>query len=168
MLEISKDNYKKTFLVTLFGIAFGYLEASVVVYLRQLFYPSGFSIPLKLSFPYIIFAKTPFLNPIPLDILLTEIFREVSTMVILFTVAFISGNTWKEKLAFFLLPFGVWDIFYYIFLKLLIGWPPFLFTLDVLFLIPVPWIAPVWMPVLASVLFILTALVLLKGTKQAV
>ncbi|MFH1368091.1 MAG: hypothetical protein ABII64_03090 [Elusimicrobiota bacterium] len=165
MFRISKENSFKLLWLTLFGIAFGYVEAAVVVYLRALFYPGGFNIPLTLGFPFIYFGTTPFLQPVSHNILLAETGREAATILMLASVAFLSGKTLKQKLAFFLLPFAVWDIFYYVFLKVLIGWPASLSTLDVLFLIPVPWISPVWLPLSASLLIIFCSLYLLSKEK---
>ena len=49
----------------------------------------------------------------------------------------------------------MWDIFYYVFLKIICGWPHSLFDWDVLFLLPLPWWGPVLAPVLISLLLIL-------------
>ncbi len=143
-------------LVTLFAIAMGYVESAVVVYLRALYYPDGFVVPLQVGFPYIRFTRIPdFEGRIPPHILRTEIGREVATIVMLVTLAWLAGANPVQKLAVFLLAFGVWDIFYYVFLRVLIGWPRSLRTLDVLFLIPVPWIGPVWLPVSISLVMVL-------------
>jgi hypothetical protein len=161
-LKISKDNLTKLFLLTLFGAGFGYVEAAVVVYLRAFSYPSGFDIPEVLVFPFIRFGNLPFLQPVPFKILLTEIGRETATILTLASVAWLAAKAFRQKLAFFLWAFAAWDIFYYIFLKIIIGWPKTLGVLDVLFLIPVPWIAPVWFPVAASLLMMTTCLLLLS------
>lgn len=150
-------------LVTLFAIAMGYVEAAVVVYLRALYYPDGFPIPVKLGALPIRFTRIPeFENRMPQSMLRTEVGREVATIVMLASLALLVGSTPAQMLGVFLLAFGVWDIFYYVFLKLLIRWPESLKTLDVLFLIPVPWIGPVWLPVSVSVVMVAagTALVL--------
>ncbi|GIV21472.1 MAG: hypothetical protein KatS3mg023_3223 [Armatimonadota bacterium] len=142
-------------LVTLFAIAMGYVEAAVVVYLRALYYPDGFPVPVKLGAVPIRFTRIPeFENRMPRRILRTEIGREAATIVMLFSLALLAGHNPMQMLGVFLLAFGVWDIFYYLFLKVLIRWPESLKTLDVLFLIPVPWIAPVWLPVSVSTLMI--------------
>ena len=120
----------------LFSIAMGFLEASVVVYLRQLYYPEGFSFPLKIM---------------ALDALSVEYLREFSSLVMLFSLAIIAGRNFHERFAYFLLCFGIWDIFYYIWLKVLLNWPQSLLTWDILFLIPVIWAGPVLAPVLCAV-----------------
>lgn len=149
-------------LVTLFAIAMGYVEAAVVVYLRTLYYPDGFPIPVKIGAIPIRFTRIPkFEGRMPQSILRTEIWREVATIVMLVCLALLVGETPLQMLAVFLLAFGVWDIFYYLFLKVLIDWPGSLKTLDVLFLIPVPWIGPVWLPIGASTLMIIAGVAVL-------
>ena len=135
-------NSLKTTLIwlTLFSIAMGYLETSVVVYLRELYYPDGFDFPL---------------TPIQPSIAITEFWREVATLVMLWGIGTLTGRNKTEKFAFFLYSFAVWDIFYYVFLKVLLGWPASLFTWDILFLIPVPWVGPVLAPCLVSFTMIL-------------
>lgn len=126
--------------VTLFAIAMAYLESAIVVYLRALIYPGGFGFPLIM---------------VDNRIILTEVLREVSTLVMLLTVSIITGRNFTEKFAWFIYCFGVWDIFYYLFLKLLLGWPESLMTWDVLFFVPITWIGPVITPVIASLTMIL-------------
>ena len=124
----------------LFAVAMGYFEAAVVVYLRELYYPEGFSFPLK---------------PISMRLIVIEFFREVATIVMLLTVAGLAGRKFWERFGFFIVLFGVWDIFYYIWLKVTINWPLSLFEWDILFLIPLPWLGPVIAPVLIALLMII-------------
>lgn len=147
---------QEVLLVALFAIAMGYMEAAAVVYLRTLYYPNGFPIPVKLGVAPIRFTRIPeFEGRMPPSILRTEIGREVATIVMLACLALLVGETPLQMLGTFLLAFGVWDISYYIFLKVLIRWPQSLKTLDVLFLIPVPWIGPVWLPISISTLMVI-------------
>ena len=118
----------------------GYLEAAVVVYLRQIYYPGGFAFPLNATM----------LKPI----LLVESGREAATLVMLAVIAWLSGRNRLERFSWFLIVFGVWDISYYLGLKAILGWPPSLLTWDILFLIPIPWVAPVLAPVLVDALMI--------------
>jgi hypothetical protein len=118
-------------IITLFTIAMGYLESAVVVYLREIFYPGGFAFPLK--------SMTG-------RIAVTEVFRELATMIMLAGIGYLAGKNWIQRFGIFLYAFGIWDIFYYIFLYILIGWPPSLLTWDILFLIPVTWVGPVLAP----------------------
>ncbi|MEX0736796.1 MAG: hypothetical protein WD182_05090 [Bacteroidota bacterium] len=132
--------------VILFAIAFAFVESSVVVYLRALYYPEGFQFPLKLLGNHH---------------LAVELAREGATLVMLAAVGMIAGVTRWERFAYFLIAFGVWDIFYYIWLKVAIGWPASILDWDILFLIPVPWIGPVIAPVLVSVLMIVAGFLIL-------
>lgn len=148
----------KTFIwLTIFSIAMGYLETAVVVYLRKIYYPEGFGFPL---------------NPIGNDIVITELFREVSTLIMLIGIAVLAGKNAIQRFAFFLFSFAVWDIFYYVFLYVLLGWPQSLMTWDILFLIPIPWVGPVLSPLIITVLMILFASIIvffdLKGIKARV
>lgn len=141
--------------VTLFATAMGYVEAAVVVYLRDHYYPNGFPVPVQLGRAPIRFTRIPeFEGRMPLRTLRTEVGREAATIIMLLTLALLGGESLRHGLGVFLLAFGVWDITYYLFLKLLIRWPESLKTLDVLFLIPVPWIGPVWLPVSISAVMI--------------
>ncbi|AFH47990.1 Hypothetical protein IALB_0278 [Ignavibacterium album JCM 16511] len=141
---------RKILVVFLFSMVMAYLESAVVVYLRELYYPSGFTFPLKI---------------IPDKILIIELGRELATIIMLVTIALIAGKIFVEKVAYFLFAFGVWDIFYYIWLKVFINWPASLLTDDLLFLIPVPWISPVLAPVLVSVIFISFSILALRQTE---
>ena len=143
--------------LTIFSIAMGFLETAVVVYLRKIYYPDGFSFPL---------------NPIDKDIVITELLREVATMIMLVGIAIIAGKNTVQRFAFFLFSFAVWDIFYYVFLYVLIGWPQSIMTWDILFLIPIPWIGPVLSPLIITFQMILLASIIVffdkKGTKALV
>ena len=135
-----------------FAVAMAYVEAAVVAYLRLLYYPDGFSIEGAAS-----------LQCVPPSALAIEIGREAATIVMLVAVAFLSaGKNWWVRLAHFMWAFALWDIFYYIWLYVLLRWPPGPMTVDVLFLIPKPWIAPVFVPVVISLLMIGSALAILR------
>ncbi|MCE5250931.1 hypothetical protein LLG96_11990 [bacterium] len=123
--------------VVLFAVAMGYFEAVVVVYLRGMYYPDGFSFPLQNA---------------PARMIGIEFFREAATVVMLMTVAALAGRKFWERFGYFLILFGIWDIFYYVFLRVTIDWPGSLVEWDVLFLIPLPWIGPVIAPSLVAAL----------------
>ena len=121
--------------LALYALAMAYVEAAVVVDLRALYYPNGFAFPLA---------------PMPPAMTLVEVGREAATLVMLLAVAAVAApDAWRRFLLFAFL-FGVWDIFYYVWLLALVRWPASLLDRDVLFLIPVPWIAPVLAPLLVS------------------
>ncbi len=128
-------------LVTAFAVAFAFVESSVVVYLRALYYPEGFSFPLK------------FMGQQHVAI---ELAREAATLVMLAVVGGIAGSSRWDRVAYFAVVFGVWDIFYYVWLKVSLNWPVTLTDWDILFLIPVPWVGPVVAPVAISLLLIVT------------
>lgn len=135
---------EKFLLLAVFGIAMAHFEGVVVVYLRKVLGISNTESNIELidKFPkrYILFEKT----------------REVATIVMLATLAILVGESWFDKMVVFLWTFAFWDLFYYLSLYILIKWPPSLTTIDVLFLIPKPWIAPVWLPVGISSITIIT------------
>ncbi len=135
---------KTILLLTLFSIAMGFMESAVVIYLRELYYPTGFKFPLV---------------PIQPAIALTEFLREAATLIMLITIGAIASKNKTQRFCFFLFCFAVWDIFYYLFLKVFLNWPESFFTPDILFLIPVPWVGPVIAPCIAS--FTMLALMLL-------
>jgi len=140
--------FLKLFFLAIFGIAMAHLEGVVVVYLRK-----ALGI-LDTESNKISVGKFPkrFLN--------IEISREAATIIMLVAIAYLVGSTWLERGIFFLWTFAFWDLFYYISLYILIKWPPTFKTIDVLFLIPVPWIAPVWFPIGVSALTIIVISVL--------
>jgi hypothetical protein len=118
-----------------YGAAMGFLEAAVVVYLRALYYPGGFSFPL-----------------VPMDPrhVAIEAAREAATLVMILAVAWAAAESLWQVLIGFALAFGVWDLVYYAGLKVLLGWPASVLDSDVLFLIPSLWIGPVWAPALIA------------------
>lgn len=137
--------------VTLFSIAMGMLESSVVIYLRELYYPDGFHFPLR---------ETSY------TIAITELFRELATLIMLLGIGVLAGKNKQERFAWFIYSFAIWDIFYYMFLYLLISWPLSLTEWDVLFLLPIMWVGPVWAPILLSLLMISLALCILHFSKH--
>ncbi len=135
---------EKLLFIFLLSVAFGFLEAATVIYLRSMYYPGGFSFPLN-SF-------------LDLHIYFVEILREAATMLIIFSAAALCWKDLKRRFLTFFLIFGIWDIFYYVFLKIFLDWPAVMSEFDVLFLIPITWTGPVWAPVCVSVIFIASAL----------
>lgn len=151
-MQAKSTNYKTTVIWSIiFSIAMGFLEAVVVVYLRQLYYPQGFNFPLQ---------------SMALPILKIEYLRELATMVMLCGISYIAGRTLYSRFAYFIFNFAIWDIFYYVWLKALLNWPESLFTWDVLFLIPIVWAGPVLAPIICSLTMILLAGVILHFEHQ--
>jgi len=136
-------------LLALFGIGMAHLEGVTVVYLRK-----------ALGF-FDTQSNTEVLKEIPKRIIFIEKTREVATILMLVTLALIVGQTWIDTMLVFLWTFAFWDLFYYLSLYILIKWPSNFTTIDVLFLIPRPWIAPVWIPIGISSITIITIAVLM-------
>lgn len=123
--------------VALFAVAMAYLEAAVVVYLRRL-----------------VGVVEPWRDPSVYDptVAVIELGREAATLLMLVALGWACGRNAPSRAGFALFAFGVWDIFYYVWLKILIGWPASLLTPDILFLIPLPWWGPVITPILIAIL----------------
>jgi len=140
----------KLSLLALFGIAMAHLEGVVVVYLRK-------ALGMLDSE-----SNKESIEKFPERYLKIEMTREAATIIMLVVIAYLVGGSWLERGVLFLWTFAFWDLFYYLSLYILIKWPPKLTTLDVLFLIPKPWIAPVWFPIGVSglTIFIIAALYL--------
>jgi hypothetical protein len=149
--EPLKTTFRRLCIAVVFSIAFGYIEAAVVVYLREIFHPGGFTFPLTA------FGKTP----ASVRILLTEIGREAATIVLIFTGAWLFGRNRQQRFAYFMVIFAIWDIFYYVWLKVLLDWPASMMDWDILFFIPVTWASPVFYPVLISMTLFVFAVVML-------
>jgi hypothetical protein len=151
---MDNNRYIKTIIwVSIFGIAMAYVESAVVVYLRDIFHPEGFEFPMKEIDDYKI---------------IVEVFREAATIIMLVSVAAIAGKKFWERCAYFMLSFGVWDVFYYVWLKVILDWPATVFDWDVLFLIPLPWIGPVIAPVSVAVLMIVFGIIMIRSIQGGV
>jgi hypothetical protein len=127
-------------IVVMFAIAMAWIEAATVYYLRVLV---GRLDPYQA-------------NPLPIHGALgpVELVREAATLVMLLAVGMLAGRTWQTRLGYSAIAFGVWDIFYYVFLKVIYDWPKSLFDWDILFLLPLPWWGPVLAPVSVASLMI--------------
>ena len=143
---------EKFLLLALFGIAMAHLEGVTVVYLRKALglndLQSNEELLEKFTKNYIFIEKT----------------REAATILMLVILALLVGKTWLDMVVVFLWTFAFWDLFYYLSLYVLTKWPPNLAAIDVLFLIPRPWIAPVWVPIGISSIVITTIAVLLLAS----
>lgn len=135
-------------LLAVFGITMAHLEGVVVVYLRK-------ALGMLDSE-----SNKESVDKFPKRYLNIEMTREAATIIMLVAIAYLAGTTWPERGIFFLWTFAFWDLFYYVSLYILIKWPPSLKTIDVLFLIPKPWIAPVWFPVCVSSVTIIGIIIL--------
>jgi hypothetical protein len=134
---------RKLLYIFIFSVAFAFVEAAVVIYLRTIYYPEGFHFPLTRIIDY---------N------LKIEFFRELATIIMMFSLGALLARKFWEGFGYFLIIFGIWDIFFYLWLKAAINWPSSIFEPDILFLIPIPWIGPVLAPVLISITMIIIGL----------
>jgi hypothetical protein len=109
----------------------------------KIYYPGGFQFPLV---------------PLESSIALVELFREAATIIMLLGIGILSAKTTALRFAHFIFCFAVWDLFYYLFLWIFLGWPDSIFTWDILFLIPIPWVGPVITPCIVSITMAILAL----------
>ncbi len=137
--------------MTAYTIAIAFLESAVVIYLRELYYPVEFKFPVA---------------PIARHVAITELFRELATMVMLLAPAALLTTKRLERFAWFCFCFGVWDIFYYVFLKAVLDWPASLLDWDILFLVPVVWVGPVLAPCIISLGLIALGCILLEKRRS--
>jgi hypothetical protein len=157
--KVTREQRRGLVALLLFGSAFGYVEAAVVYYLRDLMHfhtsyvISGYHALLNLGF--ITFTSPIHSLQISPHVSKVEVAREATTIIIPLSVAYIAGKTGKQRFGAFLVSFASWDIMYYVFLKVLDNWPSSLFTKDVYFLIPVTSVGPVLTPLVISVLLLI-------------
>jgi len=163
---ISSEWKRATAALLLFGVSFGYVEAAVVDYLealnqpvRERFHPARGRDDL---FPLLTLEQVRAAGPDELRLLQAELAREAATLVMLGAVALAVAGGGAAWLAAFMIAFGVWDISFYAFLKVLLHWPQSLLTWDLLFLLPVPWAGPVLAPVLVALSMIGMGFVILR------
>lgn len=153
-MRTGSSRWTRLAVVAIYAAAMALVEAMVVYYLRKLFalqYGAVFA-PGRFSFPHAYLRH--------------EQIREAATIVMLLAVAFLAGRGLLQKLAYFLFAFGVWDIGYYVALKVMLDWPASLGTRDLLFLTPREWWAPVWQPLLVATAFVVAALLLLLRARR--
>ena len=140
-MKINQSSISRWLFVVIYAIAMAWVESAVVFYLRSM---------IDRIEPY-----QPDPLPISGGFASVELPREFATLVMLFIIGVLAGRTWRARFGYAVVAFGVWDIFYYVFLKMICGWPHSLLDWDVLFLLPLPWWGPVLAPVLISLLMIL-------------
>lgn len=127
--------------VALYALAMAWVEAAVVSYLRIIANQPDPYLPSTVDFP--------------MPLVRTEMGREAATLIMLLAVGWLAGRTWRSRLGYLLVAFGLWDIFYYVFLAVITGWPRSLHDWDILFLLPLPWWGPVWSPMSIALLMVI-------------
>src|SRR2546427_4708922 len=150
----TKAEGRRWLVVALYAVAMAWVEAAVVYYLRSL---------IDRIEPY-----QPYPLPIAGGFGEAELIREIATLIMLFTVGWLAGATWRTRLGYSVVAFGVWDILYYVFLRVMTGWPKSLLDWDILFLIPLPWWGPVWAPTSIALLMILWGTFMTKVERSSV
>ena len=135
---------RRLVLLTAFGIAFGHVEAVVMVYLGRVM--GWVRLPADLG--------PDDLAGIPGWLIHTEQTRAAATVILLLAVACLVGRNFLERAATLLFALGVWRIAYYIALRVMTGWPESLQTADRFFFTARPWSAPVWIVILCSLAMI--------------
>ena len=139
---LSQSAFQNWLWVVVFAMAFAWVESAVVVYLRKIYFPGGFDFPL--------YVKWEGGKHVIDRLIRIEFGREIATIVMLVAAGWIAGRNRFQRFCYFMIAFGIWDIFYYIWLYVMIGWPESLMTWDLLFYVPLPWVGPVITPVLIA------------------
>ena len=133
-------------MIILFSIAFAWVESAVVVYLRDIYFDGDFKFPLVVIWE----EGKHIIDPL----VRIELGREIATIIMLATAGCMAGKNGLQKFCYFMVSFGIWDIFYYIWLYVMTGWPESLMTWDLLFFVPLPWVGPVITPVIIALTMI--------------
>jgi hypothetical protein len=139
--------------VAIFAVAFAWVESAVVVYLRKIYFDGAFSFPLVVVWEEGKHVVDPLIK--------IEFGREIATLIMLLAVGWVAGRNKFQRFCFFMIAFGIWDIFYYIWLYVMVGWPESLMTWDLLFYVPLPWVGPVITPVLIAAAMIVAGLLII-------
>jgi hypothetical protein len=159
-VEQSSSLRRRLAILILFGIVFGYVEAAAVAYIRATYEPIH-----RRLFPdraaddlFPLFTIEQWSSEVPPTLgPLMEVGRELATVVLVALMAWAVSRTARAWFASFALAFGVWDVCYYLWLRLLIGWPRSLLDWDLVFMAPLPWVGPVWAPVAVALVMVVTA-----------
>jgi hypothetical protein len=150
MVDMEKQERRAAYAsLWILALAFGWIEASVVVYLREIYVRE-----VSLHGPNDWAGLQITLVSLPGHLVVVEMAREACTLFLLGAVAWLAGRRPADRAGAFLLSFGIWDLTYYAALKLVVGWPDSLSAWDILFLIPLPWVAPMWAPVTIATIFV--------------
>jgi hypothetical protein len=155
--EYGNVTQRKFIPLLIFGVAMAFLEAAIVVFLRKIW-------GLTALFP----IQNIFSNPDNLEILRIEFGREAATLVMLIAISCALGKNAWQRMAYLLFLFGVWDIFYYVWLWALIGWPSSLVTWDILFFLPYTLVSPVYAPIAVSIVMIFSGMMIIHAQKRQV
>ena len=161
---------RKKLAIAAFALAFGFVEAAVVVYLRAALgdLPGYHGTLADVRRMAATRDPAQLSTPFPQSLLTIEVLRETATMVMLIAIALLAAPRKRERWASFLWAFAIWDITYYAGLWATVGWPGSLKDIDILFLIPVPWVSQVWYPLLVSALTVLAVAMSKRSSSMVV
>lgn len=158
--------------VGVFAVAFGWLEAIVVLYIRKMIGLEGSLDMMDSATQTAILEKFAAMRSVgeagtlsPAYLRVEQI-REAATILMLAAVGWLAGANFRQRTAYFFYAFGIWDLVYYAGLRVLLGWPPSVKTLDILFLIPFEWVAQVWIPAAISCIFIVGSIWSLRSRSR--
>jgi len=136
------------------------VESAVVLYLREIYFSGSFYFPIVVQWED---------GELVVDHLMrVEFGREIATMLMLVAVGCMAGKNAWQKFSYFMIAFGVWDIFYYVWLWVAIRWPEGLMTWDLLFFVPLPWVGPVITPVLIALAMIIAGTLVIYYNEKGV
>ncbi len=133
--------------VVVFAVAFAWIESAVVVYLREIYFDGAFSFPLLINWKDGEHVVDPLVR--------IEMGREIATIILLVAMGWVAGRNRYQKFSYFIIAFGIWDIFYYLWLFVMIRWPETLMAWDLLFYVPLPWVGPVITPLLIAIAMVM-------------
>jgi hypothetical protein len=161
-------SWRRLIAIAIFAAAFGFVEAAVVVYLRAAvgLLPGYTGTLSELRHSSESYRQEQSLSKFPQSLLTIEVYREAATMIMLISVALLAASKTSGRWVAFLWLFAWWDLAYYAGLWATVRWPASLTDLDVLFLIPVPWVAQIWFPLLVSLLTLLA--IALSGAGKSI
>ncbi len=149
-----------TFLLV-FGVAFGYVEAAVVKYLRGLLkFRTNVALAhyhVWLNLGFLTFVR-PAHSVVKGSLGSIETAREAATIVMLVAISWLAAKRPLQRLAAFMITFATWDLSYYGWLRVIDHWPLSFFTHDIFFLIPVTWIGPVLTPLIICTVMLIVGL----------
>jgi len=160
MSPYTHDALRRWIWVSVFAVAFAWVESSVVVYLREIYFDGDFKFPLVVIWKDGKHIVDPLIR--------IELGREIATIFMLVAIGWTAGKSQFQKFCFFMIAFGIWDIFYYVWLYVMVNWPEGLMTWDLLFFVPLPWVGPVITPVLVALTMIVAGSLIIYYDEKGV
>ncbi len=151
--QLSWATHRRWIWISIFAVSFAWVESAVVVYLREIYFDGSFYFPIV--------VKWEDGKRVVDTLMRIEFGREIATILMLVAAGSMAGKNAMQKFCFFMIAFGIWDIFYYFWLWIMVGWPESLMTWDLLFFIPLPWVGPVITPLLIAITMVVAGLLII-------